>query len=92
LDTVRDVPEPIDMVFIDADKKNYVHYWEACVPKVRTGGILIADNVLWSGRVLKPSEPDDHALAAFNGHVTSDTRVESVMLPIRDGITLATRI
>ena len=79
------------MVFIDADKKNYIEYWEACVPMVRPGGLLLADNVLWSGRVLDPKEPDDFALVAFNEHVREDTRVEAVMLTIRDGITMACR-
>lgn len=92
LETINKVPAPIDMVFIDADKQNYIAYWEACVPKVRTGGLLVADNVLWSGRVLDPQEPDDHALAAFNEHVRNDSRVECVMLPIRDGITIASKL
>ena len=58
---------------------------------LRPGGALVADNVLWSGRVLEPKEPDDHALAAFNQHVLRDPRVELVMLPIRDGITIAVK-
>lgn len=91
LDTIATLAGPIDLVFIDADKTNYVRYWDACVPKMRSGGMLVTDNVLWSGRVLDPKETDDHALAAFNEHVLRDTRVELVMLPIRDGITLAVK-
>jgi caffeoyl-CoA O-methyltransferase len=89
LDTIATLAGPIDLVFIDADKTNYVRYWDACVPKMRAGGLLVTDNVLWSGRVLDPKEADDQALAAFNEHVLRDPRVELVMLPIRDGITLA---
>jgi caffeoyl-CoA O-methyltransferase len=91
LDTIATLTDLLDFVFIDADKSNYVRYWDACVPKVRRGGALVADNVLWSGRVLDPKEPDDHALAAFNGHVLRDTRVELVMLPVRDGVTIAVK-
>jgi caffeoyl-CoA O-methyltransferase len=91
LDTIATLAGPIDLVFIDADKANYIRYWDACVPKVRSGGALLADNVLWSGRVLEPKEPDDHALAAFNQHVLRDARVELVMLPIRDGVTIAVK-
>lgn len=80
---------PFDLVFIDADKENYVNYWEAVLPKLRQGGLIAVDNVLWSGRVLDPQEKLDHALVAFNQHVCHDDRVDQVMLTIRDGITLA---
>lgn len=89
LDSLGRIEGPFDLVFIDADKENYVRYWEACVPKVRKAGVLLVDNVLWSGRVLDPQEPDDRAIAAFNEHVLADNRVELVMLTIRDGLTLA---
>jgi caffeoyl-CoA O-methyltransferase len=89
LDTIESFPGPFDLVFIDADKGNYINYWEACIPKVRSGGLILADNVLWSGRVLDPKEEDDHALVAFNKHVVNDTRADVVMLTVRDGITLA---
>ena len=78
-----------DFVFIDADKENYVNYWEAILPKVGQGGLIAADNVLWSGKVLDPQEKSDHAIVAFNRHVRHDNRVDLVMLTIRDGITLA---
>ncbi len=89
LATLEDITETLDMVFIDADKRNYVHYWEACIPKVRSGGLILADNVLWSGGVLDPVEDEERALAGFNEHVLEDSRVELVMLTIRDGITMA---
>jgi caffeoyl-CoA O-methyltransferase len=92
LDTIAGIEGPLDVVFIDADKRNYIAYWDACVPKVRKGGVVLADNVLWSGRVLDPKEPDDHALVAFNKHVCGDDRVETVMLPFRDGVTMSIKL
>lgn len=89
LETINGLTGPIDMAFIDADKENYIHYWEALLPKVRQGGLIVADNVLWSGRVLKPEKRSDHAVDAFNKHVVADPRVEAVMLTVRDGVTLA---
>jgi caffeoyl-CoA O-methyltransferase len=91
LDTIATLAGPIDFVFIDADKTNYIRYWDACVPKMRAGGVLVADNVLWSGEVLDPETDDARAIAAFNEHVVRDARVEMVMLPIRDGVTLAVK-
>jgi caffeoyl-CoA O-methyltransferase len=91
LDTIAALSAPVDFVFIDADKPGYIGYWEAVVPLVRSGGAILADNVLWSGRVLDPTEPNDRALAAFNEHVRRDGRVAHVLLPIRDGITLAVK-
>jgi caffeoyl-CoA O-methyltransferase len=88
-DTLPDIPGPFDIVFIDADKRNYIAYWEACLPKLRRGGLVIADNVLWSGRVLDPREDDDAAIAAFNDHAVRDPRVVVAMLTVRDGITVA---
>jgi caffeoyl-CoA O-methyltransferase len=89
LETIATVDGPLDLVFIDADKVSYTDYWEAVIPKVRSGGLVVADNVLWSGRVLDPREASDKALAAFNDRVAADARVETVMLPIRDGVTVA---
>jgi caffeoyl-CoA O-methyltransferase len=89
LETLATLTGPFDLVFIDADKENYKNYWEACLPKVRQGGLIVADNVLWSGRVLDPQDETDRAIAAFNEHVAQDGRVEAVMLPVRDGMTLA---
>ncbi len=78
-----------DLVFIDADKENYIRYWNLCIPMLRRGGVLIADNVLWSGRVLSPKTRTDRAITSFNRHVARDRRVEAVMLTVRDGVTLA---
>ena len=89
LKTLNELEGPFDLVFIDADKENYIRYWELCLKKVAQGGILVIDNVLWSGRVLKPKSETDHAIVKFNRHVLRDKRVEVVMIPIRDGITLA---
>lgn len=77
-----------DMAFIDADKSGYDTYFEACLRLVRTGGAILVDNVLWSGRILAPEDASDHAIHNFNEKIASDERVEKVMLPIRDGITM----
>jgi caffeoyl-CoA O-methyltransferase len=89
LDTIKSLSEPIDMVFIDADKTNYSNYYEAVMPLVRPGGLIVADNVLWSGRVLDPKSDDDHAIVAFDKLVQADPRVENVCLTVRDGMMLA---
>jgi caffeoyl-CoA O-methyltransferase len=93
LDTLRALPaEPhIDLAFIDADKTGYSAYWAELVPRVKPGGVILVDNVLWSGRVLNPVSDDDKAIVAFNDEVATDGRVESVMLPIADGLTIARR-
>jgi caffeoyl-CoA O-methyltransferase len=80
--------EKFDFVFLDADKENYVNYYEAVLPRLRSGGLIVADNVLWSGRVLAPKQKTDRAVARFNRHVRRDRRVECVMLPLRDGVSL----
>lgn len=80
-----------DFVFLDADKENYVAYYEATLPHLRPGGLIAADNTLWSGRVLSPSEKSDHAIVAFNAHVAGDARVEQVLLSVRDGLMLIRR-
>ncbi|MDA8421128.1 MAG: class I SAM-dependent methyltransferase [Pseudomonadota bacterium] len=78
-----------DLVFMDADKENYIAYYDAVLPRLRPGGLVIADNVLWSGAVLHPQQQSDHAIVAFNAHVQLDPRVENVMLSVRDGVMLA---
>ena len=90
--TLKSLSGPFDLVFIDADKENYIHYWEDVAPKVRLGGIIVVDNVLWSGRVLAPKDPTDHAIVAFNKHALSDSRFEKVMLTVRDGVTVARKL
>ena len=89
IETLTAIEGPVDLAFIDADKAGYIAYWEALVPRMRRGGIVCADNVLWSGRVLDPKEASDHALWRFNEHVHADPRVENLMLPVRDGLTVA---
>ena len=89
IETIAALDRTLDMVFIDANKDGYIDYWEACVPKVRSGGLIVADNVLWSGKVLAPEETEDHAVVAFNDHVARDDRVDRVMLTVRDGMTIA---
>jgi caffeoyl-CoA O-methyltransferase len=82
------VSATFDFVFLDADKENYVNYYEAVLPRLRSGGVIVADNVLWSGRVLAPKKKTERAIVAFNKHVRRDPRVECVMLPVRDGVSL----
>jgi caffeoyl-CoA O-methyltransferase len=89
LETLPVLPEPLDFVFLDADKENYVRYWEILLPKLRPGGLVVCDNTLWSGRVLEPRSESDRAIVAFNTHARSDARVELVLLTVRDGMTLA---
>jgi caffeoyl-CoA O-methyltransferase len=89
LETLRDVEGPFDLVFIDADKENYVNYYEAALPLLADDGLLIADNVLWSGRVVEDDgDGSTRAIKEFNEHVAADERVVSVMLTVRDGMTL----
>jgi predicted O-methyltransferase YrrM len=93
IDTLRDLgaDAEIDLAFVDADEQGYVAYFAELVPRLRPGGLLLADNVLWSGRVADPSATDEEtvALRAFNDMVAADPRVKAVMLPIADGLTLA---
>lgn len=81
-----------DLVFIDADKENYLNYFELIVPKMNRGGIILSDNVLWSGKVLEPLNPKDLStkiLLEYNQLLANDPRVETVLLPIRDGLTVS---
>lgn len=82
-----------DLVFIDADKENYSHYFDLVIDKVVSGGYLLADNVLWSGKVLdsKPDK-DTRAILAFNKKIQEDNRVENILLPIRDGILMMRKL
>lgn len=89
LETLNALQGPFDLVFIDADKESYGAYWDQALPKVRQGGLLVADNTLWSGRVLSPRTQTDQAIVAFNAKVAADPRVEKVLLTVRDGMTLA---
>lgn len=90
LDTLRSLPDAdFDLVFIDADKESYEAYYEEALRLLRKGGLIVADNTLWSGRVLRPEAESDRAIVAFNERVKGDPRVEQVLLTIRDGIMLA---
>ncbi|MEC9072965.1 MAG: class I SAM-dependent methyltransferase, partial [Myxococcota bacterium] len=91
-DTLATIEGPIDLAFIDADKAGYVAYWDAIVPLLRPGGIIVVDNVLWSGSVLDPQEASDHAIVRFNSHSQDDSRIEQVMLTVRDGILVGVRV
>lgn len=93
IETLRSLPtdDPIDLAFIDADKQSYAAYYEELVARLRPGGLLLADNVLWGGAVVDPSadDPDVRAIRAFNDLVTADPRVEAVLVPVADGLTVA---
>ncbi|MBZ4421035.1 O-methyltransferase [Myxococcus sp. RHSTA-1-4] len=89
LETLKTLEGPFDLAFIDADKGSYGAYWDAVLPLLRPGGLVVADNVLWSGRVLQPEATDDHAIVTFNAKVAADPRVEQVLLTVRDGMMLA---
>jgi predicted O-methyltransferase YrrM len=89
MEIIPELNETWDMVFIDADKENYLNYFNLIIDKVRAGGLIIADNVLWSGKILQVAAPNDEetkALQTFNEAVSADNRVESQLLPIRDGL------
>ncbi|MGB3869924.1 MAG: O-methyltransferase [Flavobacteriales bacterium] len=92
LEVIPNLQAPFDLVFIDADKENYPNYFDAVIDKVRPGGLIIADNVLWSGNVLTPKNEQDEqtrALVEYARRVHGDGRVEAVMVPMRDGLLVA---
>ncbi len=93
VETIERLEGEFDFVFIDADKQNYVNYYEAVLPRLSPRGLIAADNTLWSGRVLDESDQSEGTVAirAFNEHVIADPRVVSVMLTVRDGVTLIRR-
>lgn len=94
-DAVEIIPtlnKKFDLVFIDADKENYIAYFNIIVPMMNKGGIILSDNVLWSGKVLEPLKPNDKStpiLLEYNKLLKEDPRVETVLLPIRDGLTVS---
>ncbi len=96
LDTLRSLTDdaPFCLAFIDADKEHYIDYYEALVPRLRSGGLLVADNTLWSGQVVDESDRSASTLAikAFNERVARDPRVENVLLSVRDGMMLARKL
>ncbi len=92
IDIIPRVNLKFDLVFIDADKENYINYFELIVPKMNKGGVILSDNVLWSGKVLEPLQKNDistKVLLEYNLLLKNDPRVETVLLPIRDGLTLS---
>ena len=90
LDTIATLDGPFDLVFIDADKTNYVNYYEAVLPKLADRGLIAVDNTMWGGQVLDDGDTSDDTVAirAFNDHVAQDERVVCVQLTVRDGVTL----
>jgi len=91
IETIATLDGPFDLVFIDADKPGYIDYYEAVLPKLAEHGVILADNTLANGDVLAPTGEMSVAIAAFNDHVRADTRVECVLLTVRDGVTLIRR-
>ncbi len=92
LEIVPTIPEEFDLVFIDADKVNYDNYYEMVLPKVRYGGLILFDNMLWSGRVMNPQSEEDYALHHLNQKLTMDSRVDNFLLPLRDGIQVVQKV
>ncbi|MDX1617154.1 MAG: O-methyltransferase [Balneolaceae bacterium] len=88
LDSIKRLEEGLDFVFLDADKINYPRYYDAVLPKMVPGGLLVIDNVFWSGGVLNPDEKEAEAIDRLNKRIADDDRVEQVMLTERDGLTL----
>jgi predicted O-methyltransferase YrrM len=91
LEIIPEIDKTFDLVFLDADKREYADYYNLVFEKVRTGGYIIADNTLWNSKVLKKPSPDDaqtKGIIAFNKMVKTDSRVEKVILPLRDGLTI----
>jgi caffeoyl-CoA O-methyltransferase len=93
LESIAALEGPFDLVFIDADKENYLAYYEAVLPKLAPDGVIAADNVLWSGRLLDENDTSEatQALREFNDRIVADERVEVVMLTVRDGLSLIRR-
>lgn len=92
LEVIPTLETGIDIAFIDADKKNYLNYLDAVLPKMSRGGVILSDNVLWSGKVVEPLKGNDkhtQILMEYNRRLATDPRLETVLLPIRDGISIA---
>jgi predicted O-methyltransferase YrrM len=93
---IKSLPGSFDLVFIDADKKNYPRYYELCLERIPSGGYLLLDNMLWSGKVAdeaaQKKDTDTRILHELNEHITHDTRVENILLPIRDGLMLVRKL
>jgi caffeoyl-CoA O-methyltransferase len=95
LDIIPSLDKTFDLVFIDADKPNYVNYFNLIIDKLNPGGIILSDNVLWHGKVIEPVNEKDYSTKAvleFNTLLKNDKRIETVVLPIRDGLTISRKI
>lgn len=95
LNIIPTLTTTFDLIFIDADKENYPNYYNLIINKLNTGGVIISDNVLWSGKVIETLKPEDNstkALLEYNSLLKEDTRVETVILPIRDGLTISRKL
>ncbi len=95
LTIIPTINEVFDLVFIDGDKEEYINYYELILPKVRKGGFILADNVLWNGKVLnetKPNDKDTKAIKQFNEFILHDDRVENLLLPFRDGLMIMRKL
>ncbi|MCF2874532.1 MULTISPECIES: O-methyltransferase [unclassified Tenacibaculum] len=92
IDIIPSIDDTFDLVFIDADKSNYLNYFDLIIDKMNTGGIILSDNVLWSGKVveaLNPKDIDTKILLEYNRKLNEDDRLETILLPIRDGLTIS---
>lgn len=92
---IPEIPGSFDLVFIDADKSAYPHYFKLIIDRLNSGGLILSDNVLWSGKVIEeldPKDKDTKALLEYNKLIKNDKRVETVILPIRDGLTLSRKL
>jgi predicted O-methyltransferase YrrM len=92
LEVIKQIKGPFDLVFIDADKSNYSNYFHAIIDQMNSGGVILSDNVLWSGKVTQnpdPKDADTKALIKYNKLINDDPRLETVLLPIRDGLTIS---
>lgn len=94
LDIIPKIEEKFDLIFIDADKENYINYFNLVIDKLNKNGVILADNVLWSGKVINSEDHDltTNVLREFNKSVNNDNRVETILLPIRDGISIIRKI
>jgi caffeoyl-CoA O-methyltransferase len=92
LDIIPTLNQKFDLVFIDADKSNYITYFKLIIGKMNSGGVILSDNVLWSGKVvaeIEPNDKDTKALVEYNELLNSDDRIETILLPIRDGLSIS---
>jgi caffeoyl-CoA O-methyltransferase len=92
LNSLKVIPGPFDLCFIDADKDRYGDYYDACMNLVRPKGVIVLDNMLRSGKVLNPSDPGSQVIDALNKRIRNDARVENVLLPVRDGLMLVVKL